>query len=59
MTRKNIFVKFVILCVLSKVCYERQTPNQSITPSYHTADWKPNQSIFKPSYQNHTKINRT
>ena len=59
---KNIFVKFVFLCVLLKVekfATEDRHRNVLSFQSYHTADWKPNQSTFKPSYQNHTKINRT
>jgi len=30
--KKNIFVKFVFLCVLLKVCYERQTSKHPIIP---------------------------
>jgi len=59
---KNIFVKFVFLCVLLKVekfATEDRHRNVLSFQSYHTADWKPNQSIFKPSYQNHTKITQS
>ena len=59
---KNIFVKFVILCVLLKVekfATKDRHPNIPSFKSYHIVVWKPNQSIFKPSYQNHTKITQS